>query len=101
MRAVEQRDRADRRYQEARDLADFFMEDVHDAIVELPGTMSTREMVVQRALTYLNRLQQESADDISVKLDIARGRRRVGQIMGGTRGPSRRRTRNASCGARR
>lgn len=80
--AGEQRDRADRRFQDVRGLARMFMFDVHDSIADLPGSRAARESLVKTSLDYLQKLAAEGAADDSLTLEIADGHARVGDILG-------------------
>ncbi|MFN2386221.1 MAG: protein kinase [Thermoanaerobaculia bacterium] len=82
-RAEEERVRADRRFNEVRQLATAFVFDFHDAIADLPGATPARELVVARALEYLDRLARESrADDPALRRELAVAYQRIGNVQG-------------------
>src|SRR5262249_37005140 len=58
-----QRLRAERRFQDVRALANSLLFELHDAIQNLPGATAARELLVKRALQYLDSLSRESAGD--------------------------------------
>ena len=84
----EQRERADKRFDQVRELAHTFMFDFHDAIQKLDGSLPARELLVTTALEYLEGLGDEAGDDPLLRRDLADGYQRVGDIRGGTRNPS-------------
>jgi non-specific serine/threonine protein kinase/serine/threonine-protein kinase len=82
-RAEVERARADRRFNEVRQLATAFVFDFHDAIADLPGATPARELVVARALEYLDRLARESpADDPALRRELAVAYQRIGNVQG-------------------
>ncbi len=86
--AEEQRDRADRLFKQGHELARVAMGDFYLEIVDLPGTLPARRMLVDEALKYLEAMERDAGDDIDLRNDVAWGHRRLGQMIGGTRDPS-------------
>ncbi len=74
--------RANRRFQELRQLAGSFLFEFHDAIAALPGATPARELVVQRGLQYLDSLARESSGDVGLKRELAQGYLRIGSAQG-------------------
>lgn len=85
--AQAERARADRRFNQVRDLARTFMFDFHDAIQELDGAIPARELLVTTALDYLDRLSEDAGDDAELQGELASAYDRVGDIQGGLRNP--------------
>lgn len=77
-----ERARAERRFNDVRALADSLVFDVNDAIKDLPGSTSARELVVSKALTYLDILAQEANGDLSLQRELATAYERVGEVQG-------------------
>lgn len=77
-----QRARAERRFNDVRALANSLMFDVNDAIESLPGSIAARELVVSKAVTYLDSLAQESSGDFKLQSELATAYERVGQVQG-------------------
>jgi serine/threonine protein kinase len=75
------RARAERRFADVRRLANSFLFEFHDAIETLPGSTKARELVVRRALEYLDSLATE-ADDPTLRRELAEAYRRVGDVQG-------------------
>ena len=80
--AARERGRAERRFNDVRQLANAFMFDVNDTIANVPGTMATRELIVKTTVEYLDSLARESADDPSLQRELARAWIRVGDVQG-------------------
>ena len=80
--ATEARARAERRFADVRDLAGSFMFEVYDALESVPGTTPARELIVQKAVEYLESLAKESAGDIGLQQELARAFVRVGDVQG-------------------
>jgi eukaryotic-like serine/threonine-protein kinase len=77
-----QRARAERRFADVRRLANSFLFEFHDAIATLPGSTAARQLVVTRALEYLDGLAAESADDRALQRELATAYDRVGDVQG-------------------
>ncbi|MFZ1701148.1 MAG: protein kinase [Pyrinomonadaceae bacterium] len=77
-----QRNKAQRRFNDVRQLANSFLFEFHDSIRDLPGATPARELVVKRALEYLDQLSQESEGDIALKRELATAYAQIGQIQG-------------------
>ena len=76
------RDRAERRFSDARELARTLIFKVHDAVQPLPGSTPVRQMIVADALTYLERLSTDPSGDDGLRLELARGYHRVADVQG-------------------
>jgi tetratricopeptide (TPR) repeat protein len=76
------RDRAERRFSDARELARTLIFKVHDAVQPLPGSTPVRQMIVADALTYLERLSKDPSGDDGLRLELARGYHRVADVQG-------------------
>ncbi|MFL6216900.1 MAG: protein kinase domain-containing protein [Blastocatellia bacterium] len=77
-----QRQRAERRFNDVRRLANSFMFEIHDRIEPLPGSTPVRELLVTRALEYLDSLAGEAAGDASLQRELARAYQKVGDVQG-------------------
>lgn len=76
-----QRARAERRFSDLRKLANSLMFEFHDAIKDLPGSTPAREMLVKKALEYLDSLAKEADDDRSLQRELWVACRKVGDIQ--------------------
>ncbi|MHC4416772.1 MAG: protein kinase domain-containing protein [Planctomycetota bacterium] len=86
--AESEREKAEARFDQVRELAHTFMFDFNDMIRKLDGSLPAREFLVKTALDYLDGLAQEVGDDTGLRRELASGYDRVGDIRGGIRGPS-------------
>lgn len=80
--ARQERAEAELRFNDVRRLANSFLFEFHDAIQNLPGATPARELVVKRALEYLDSLAQKSSNDPSLKRELATAYQRVADIQG-------------------
>jgi len=74
--------RAQRHFDEVRQIANAFLFDFHDAIATLPGATPARELVLQRARQYLDTLSAEAGGDTDLKRELAESYIRVGDAQG-------------------
>jgi serine/threonine protein kinase/tetratricopeptide (TPR) repeat protein len=84
--ASRERARAERRLSDVRHLANSFMFEIHDAIVNIPGTTKARALMVRRALEYLDSLAVESSEDRSLQEELAAAYIKVGDAQGNPSG---------------
>jgi len=80
--ANRERARAERRFQEVRGLARSVLFELHDSIVQLPGSTQTRELLVKRAQQYLDSLAKEAGGDPSLQQEQAAAYERIGDVLG-------------------
>ncbi len=80
--AERERERAERRFTDVRQLANALLFDVHDAVADLPGSTPVRELLVSRSLEYLDRLTQEGIPEEGLRIELAEAYRKVGDVQG-------------------
>ena len=80
--ALVQGRRAQRRFDDVRAMATSFMFEFHDAIARLPGATPARELVVTRALQYLDGLAREASGDPGLIRELAQSYEKVGDVQG-------------------
>jgi eukaryotic-like serine/threonine-protein kinase len=73
--------RAERRFEALRRLTNSLLFEFHDSIATLPGSTAARELVVRRALEYLEQINADAHDDPATLRDLAAGYERLGQIQ--------------------
>ncbi len=73
---------AERRFGEVRQLANTFLFTFDSAIERLPGATPARQLIVNTALEYLDRLAHESAGDVSLTRELAAAYIKVGDLQG-------------------
>jgi eukaryotic-like serine/threonine-protein kinase len=81
-RAQAQQAKAERRFNDVRKLANSYLFEFHDAVEKLPGSTEARELVVKRALEYLDSLAREAGDDPSLQQELAAAYLKVGDVQG-------------------
>jgi len=80
--ALQQRTRAERRFNDVRKLAHSFLFEFDEAIKDLPGSTPARSLAVKRALEYLDGLAAEARGDLSLQLEIASAYQKVAEVQG-------------------
>jgi serine/threonine protein kinase len=73
---------AERRFSDVRKLANSYLFEFDDAIQNLSGTTPARQLVVKRALEYLDRLASERTNDSSLQRELATAYYKVALIQG-------------------
>ena len=79
---IQQRRRAERRFDDVRKLARAVVFDYHDAIADLPGSTPVRRRLVKDALEYLDSLAREAGDDLTLQRELAAAYGKVGDVQG-------------------
>lgn len=80
--ARQERDRAEKRFQDVRKLSNSILFDITPKIERLPGSTEAREILVERALEYLDSLSNESGDDPALQSELASAYEKVGDVKG-------------------
>ncbi|MEO5823134.1 MAG: protein kinase [Vicinamibacteraceae bacterium] len=86
--AREERDRATRRFEDVRRLSNSLLFELSPRVERLPGATSARDLLVRRAVEYLDSLARESADDRSLQLELASAYEKVGDLQGNPTNPN-------------
>jgi non-specific serine/threonine protein kinase/serine/threonine-protein kinase len=79
---LHQKQLAERRFEEVRSLAHSVVYEIHDAIAPLPGSTPARELLVRRALVYLDALAAEAKDNRELRLEVAGAYMKIGDVQG-------------------
>lgn len=82
-RANVERAKAEQRFQDVRKLANSIVFELHDSIENLPGSTPSRELLVTRALEYLDKLASEPDSPQQLKMELAEAYDKIGNIQGG------------------
>ena len=77
-----QQARAEQRFGALQKLTNSMLFEFHDSIENLPGSTEARDLVVRRALEYLDQIAVEGHNDMATQRDLAAGYDRIGQIRG-------------------
>ena len=74
--------RAERRFNDVRKLAGSVVGEIYDAIADLPGSTAPRQLLVKRALEYLDSLAAEAARDVALQRELADAYEKIGDVQG-------------------
>jgi non-specific serine/threonine protein kinase/serine/threonine-protein kinase len=77
-----QRARAQRHFDDVRKLASSLIFEVHDGIENVPGTIQTRQLLVNRAVEYFDGLAAEERDNVDLQRELAEAYDRLGNVLG-------------------
>ena len=80
--ARRERARAEKRFAETRKIANSLLFEIHDSLSDLPGATASRELLVKRALEYLNNLSLEADNNPELMLELSIAYRKIGDIQG-------------------
>jgi non-specific serine/threonine protein kinase/serine/threonine-protein kinase len=86
--ARRERDRAERRFADVRQLSNALLTDIAPKIENLQGATSARQAVVTQSLKYLDTLAQETGDDPQLQSELATAYEKVGDIQGNPTNPN-------------
>jgi tetratricopeptide (TPR) repeat protein len=77
-----ERVRAQRRFEQVRELAHYVIYDLQDGISKLAGSTELRKAMVERSLTYLDSLAGEAEGDPGLQKELAGAYARLGEVLG-------------------
>ena len=79
---------AEKRFNDVRSLAGSFLFEFSPLIENLPGSVPARELLVRRALEYLDRLSRDAAGDLELQREVAAAYAKVGDVQGNPYSPN-------------
>jgi len=74
--------RAERRFNDVRRLARSLLREIYPAVQDLPGSTPARELIVRRALEYLDSLSRDAEGDVPLERELAGAYSLVGDVEG-------------------
>ena len=80
--ARRERQRAIERYSDVRELAGSIVLKLHDEVEKLPGSTPVRRAVLSEGIRFLERLEPDAANDPALRVQLAEGYRRIGDVLG-------------------
>ena len=80
--AGRERDKAEQRFAQVRQLANTVLFDYHDGVANLAGSTPLREKMVGDALKYLDTLAAENINDPLIQSELATAYFKVGEVQG-------------------
>ncbi len=84
VRAEREREAAEQRFFELRNLAHHMLFDIYDKVSAVPGTVKAREDLAKTALSYLDALAKDESAPADVRLEVAQGYQRLAKVVGST-----------------
>jgi non-specific serine/threonine protein kinase/serine/threonine-protein kinase len=82
--ARSERERAEKRFNDVRKLANSLIFEIHDSIQDLPGATPSRKLLLDRAVEYLDKLSTDSSGDVDLQRELAVGYQRLSAVQGDT-----------------
>ena len=79
---------AEERFADVRALASSLLFEVDETVRELQGATAARELIVKRALQYLDRLSRKGSDDPALARELAAAYMKIGDIQGNPLAPN-------------
>lgn len=79
---------ADRRFDDARKLANYLVFDLYGDVQNLPGSTSVQANMAERAMEYLDRLTAAKSGDRVLQAELAEGYLRLGDVLGNPFAPN-------------
>ncbi|HYP00493.1 MAG TPA: protein kinase, partial [Pyrinomonadaceae bacterium] len=86
--AAQERDRAERRFNDVRQLSNALLTDIAPKIERLQGSTEARQALVFQSLKYLDSLAQEAGGDLLLQSELASAYEKVGDLQGNPRKPN-------------
>lgn len=80
--AQRERDRSERRFNDARQLANSLMGEIYASIKDLPGATPARQLLVSKALQYLDGLSHDAVGVADLERELATAYSLVGDVQG-------------------
>jgi len=77
-----ERTNAERRFNEARQLAHYLLFDLYNSVQNLPGATPVRAEMAARSMQYLDRLAAAKSADAGLRVETAEGYLRLGDVLG-------------------
>lgn len=83
-----QRDRAEKRFSDVRELSNALLFKITPKIERLNGSMEAREALVGESLKYLDSLASESSEDLTLQSELAAAYEKIGDLQGNPTNPN-------------
>ncbi len=93
--AEQERERAERRFNDVRRIANVVLFDLNDSLANISGTLAVREVLVENALRYLDDLARETGREPDLLTELATAYERIAEVQGMPSWPSHGRSGNA------
>ncbi len=83
-----QRDRAEQRFLDVRNLSRSLLFELTPRIERLPGSTEARGLIIARAVEYLDELSSESQGDRDLQMELATAYEKIGDLQGNPANPN-------------
>ena len=80
--AEQERQRAERRFNDVRRIANVVLFDLNDSLANISGTLAVRELLVENALRYLDDLARETGREPELLTELATAYERIAEVQG-------------------
>jgi non-specific serine/threonine protein kinase/serine/threonine-protein kinase len=80
--ARRERDRAQNRFRQVREFSRSLLFEVHESLRKLPGATEPRQLLLARAVQFLDGLAKDASNDTALELELGEGYRRLGHVQG-------------------
>lgn len=82
--ARNERAKAEKRFNDVRELANSLIFEIHDSIQGLPGATPSRKLLLDRAVQYLDKLSSDSTGDVNLQRELGWAYQRLATVQGDT-----------------
>ena len=83
-----ERARAERRFNDVRNLVNSLLFQLDDEIEKLPGSTKARELLIKQTLDYLDRVASDASGDVPLQKEIATAYQKLGDVQSKLNGPN-------------
>jgi eukaryotic-like serine/threonine-protein kinase len=77
-----ERGRAQKRFNDVRQFSNALIFDVHDSLLAVPGTTAARNLLLDRAVKYLDGVSKDAEGDSDLQRELAKGYQRLATVQG-------------------
>ena len=77
-----ERSKAQKRFDDVRTFSNALIFDIHDALQDIPGTTSARNLLLDRAVQYLDRVAKDADGDSNLQRELAWAYQRLATVQG-------------------
>jgi len=82
------RDLAEQRFNDVRRLSNSLLFEIAPRLEKLPGSIGAREIIINRALEYLDTLAGQSVEDMQLQAELAAAYAKIGDLQGNPANPN-------------
>ncbi|HVU45111.1 MAG TPA: protein kinase [Terracidiphilus sp.] len=77
-----ERAKAQKRFDDVRQFSNSLIFDIHDTLEDIPGTTAARNLLLNRAVQYLDRVAKDADGDPDLQRELALGYQRLATVQG-------------------